>query len=179
MVEFKILKLDDNGNLHIRVSVISHKWYTNVYLSNITIDNQDTYVENGPSKEPLLKKIITGNAKEYDLEVSRKNLSNDILFIYVQVKGIPSEDTPCGFDKIITMRTFVDLHSIYDIAMNYMRELANTCSIPSNFIDFILRFNAFKLAIQDNNYLLAIKYWKWFFNNIEYKQATSNCGCNK
>ena len=43
--------------------------------------------------------------------------------------------------------------------MNYIRGIECDCSIPKNFIDFILRLKALELCIKTGNYTKAIKYW--------------------
>ena len=45
------------------------------------------------------------------------------------------------------------------------------------FINYILQYKAFKLAIKTGHYTEAIKYWKRFFMGIKDSVITPNCGC--
>lgn len=54
MIEFQELRIvRDCSNLIIEAVVPSSSYYDDVYISQIAIDNQDTYIENGPSSNPV------------------------------------------------------------------------------------------------------------------------------
>ena len=106
MVKFNELKITPDGNsLIIDVSVKDLHYYNNIYLDSIIIDNQDTYVDTGPSSQAIYTKTIEGNEKSFRLELNNSNilsLKDNLFFIYIKVKGIPSFDTPCGLENMIT-----------------------------------------------------------------------------
>ena len=65
--------------------------------------------------------------------------------------------------------------------MQYTRELAETCTIPKNFIDLILLWNGFNAAVETEHYLPAVD----FYNKIFGRGSTFNgsyngkgCGCH-
>lgn len=182
MVTFQELRITPDGQkLIIDVSVKDLEYYTNVYLDTIQIDTQDTFVESGPSSKAIYKEFIGGNTKSVRLELGTRDLSptlNDkLFFVYIKTKGTPAANTPCGMDNIITLGVVYNLYPLYQHAFSYIKELSDTCSIPKNFINYILQYKAFEFAIKTGHYTEAIKYWKRFFMGIKDSVITPNCGC--
>lgn len=111
-------------------------------------------------------------------DINVPNLDNNIFFIYVIATGIPTPDTPCGMDNRFIMGVAVNLRPIYNMAMQYIKELDSTCSIPRGFIDMILRLKAFDLSLRTGNYQVAFKQWDKLFKNKISVSPTKGCGCN-
>ena len=188
MVQFNELRITpDNRELIIDVSVKDLDIYTNVYLDYIMIDNQDTFIEDGPSDNPIYTYTVADAVYSTDsnsgikqcrltLTNSDVNLSNDLLFIYVVVKGVPAPSTPCNMDNATTMGVVYNLHNIFQSFMPYIREVENDCNLPKGFINYILRFKALELAFATGNYTLAVKYWNRFFKDKLIAQP-SICNC--
>ena len=182
MVQFNELRITPDGQkLIIDVSVKDLEYYTNVYLDTIQIDTQDTFVESGPSSEVAYTKTIGGNSKSVKLELGTgdllPSLKDNLFFVYVRTKGTPASNTPCGMDIITTVGVVTNLYPLYQQAFGYIMELSDTCIIPKNFINFILQYKAFELAVKTGHYTEAIKYWKRFFMGIKDSVITPNCGC--
>lgn len=183
MVQFQELRITPDGKkLIIDVSVKNLKYYTNVYLDAIQIDTQDTFVESGPSSEVVYDTgTIKGDVKSVRVELGTgdllPSLNDNLFFVYVRTKGTPAANTPCGMDNVTTLGVVSNLYPLYQHALSYIKELSNTCSIPKNFINYILQYKAFELAIKTGHYTEAIKYWKKFFMGIKDSVITSNCGC--
>lgn len=182
MVQFNELKITPDGQrLIIDVSVKDLEYYTNVYLDTVQIDTQDTFVESGPSSEVVYTEVIEGNTKSVRLELGTGDLlptlNDNLFFVYIRTKGTPAANTPCGMDNITTLGVVSNLYPLYQHAFSYIKELSDTCSIPKNFINYILQYKAFELAIKTGHYTEAIKYWKRFFMGIKDSVITSNCGC--
>ena len=188
MVQFNELRITpDNRELIIDVSVKDLDIYTNVYLDYIMIDNQDTFIEDGPSDNPIYTYTVADAVYSTDsnsgikqcrltLTNSDVNLSNDLLFIDVVVKGVPAPSTPCNMDNATTMGVVYNLHNIFQSFMPYIREVENDCNLPKGFINYILRFKALELAFATGNYTLAVKYWNRFFKDKLIAQP-SICNC--
>lgn len=188
MVQFNELRITpDNKELIIDVSVKDLDIYTNVYLDYIMIDNQDTFIEDGPSDTPIYTYTVkdaaystspNGSIKQCRLTLTNGdvNLSSDLLFIYVVVKGVPDPSTPCNMDNATTMGVVYNLHNIFQSFMPYIREVENDCNLPKGFVNYILRFKALELAFATGNYTLAIKYWNRFFKDKLITQP-STCNC--
>lgn len=203
MIVFDQLNITPDGkHLVIEARVDTLDYFKDVEIDSIVIDSQDTYVDNGPSQNPVYIKEFT---VEDDLSVSipccdcdaceegrrltrhikillsdrdlNVSLNNTILFVYVIAKGYPSPDTPCGYDNSKTMGVVVNLYPYYQSMMNGIKEIADDCSVPKQFINNVLRFKAVELAIKTGNYIQAIKYWKMFFSPDKLKATTKPCGC--
>ena len=183
MVQFNELRITPDGQkLIIDVSVKDLEYYTNVYLDGVLIDTQDTFVESGPSSKVVYRGSIMGDNKSIRLELGTGNLlptlNDNLFFVYVKTKGAPAANTPCGMDNITTLGVVSNLYPLYQHAFSYIKELGDTCSIPKNFINYILQYKAFELAIKTGHYTEAIRYWKKFFMGIKDSVITSNCGCH-
>lgn len=112
-------------------------------------------------------------------DLGRATLDNDIFFVYIIATGVPEPYTPCGMDNSTVMGIAYNLRPLYNLGMGYIRELADNCSMPKNFIDYILRFKAFELSLRTGNYTLAIDYWKRFFKNKTSSiSKPKGCGCH-
>lgn len=191
MIHFNELRISsDAQHLIIDVSVLSESYYKNVYIDSIIIDNQDTYVGSGPSSKPvysysvpdgtskLTKKTYSQKHIRLDLSAADLGSLDGLFFVYVRTKGAPTADTPCGMDNITTMGTVSNMYPFYQQAMNHIKELANNCSIPQNFTDYILRLKALELAVRTGNYPDAIKYYNRFFSGkAKSSIRKGGCGC--
>lgn len=182
MVQFQELRITPDGQkLIIDVSIKDLEYYTNVYLDTIQIDTQDTFVESGPSSEVVYTKVIEGDTKSVRLELGTGDLlptlNDNLFFVYIRTKGTPAVNTPCGMDNITTLRVVSNLYPLCQHALSYIREVSDTCSIPKNFINYILQSKAFELAVKTGHYTQAIGYWKRLFMGIKNSVVTPNCGC--
>lgn len=198
----------DGKNLIIEATVENLKYYDKVYIDSVVIDTQDTFSANGPSNNPIFTtsfKDTEGNSnitiqeenyESGEVDASQKqdiksvrlilsakdlgkaNLDNDIFFVYVIATGIPEACTPCGMDNSTVMCIAYNFRPLYNLGMSYIRELADNCSMPKNFIDYILRFKAFELSLKTGNYTLAIEYWEKFLKNKTSSiSKPKGCGC--
>lgn len=191
MIHFNELKISaDAQHLIIDVSVLSESYYKDVYIDSIVIDNQDTYVGTGPSSNPvysysvpdsvskLTKKTYSQKHVRLDLNPVDLGSLDGLFFVYVRTKGIPSADTPCGMDNITTLGTVCNMYPFYQQAMNYIKEIANNCSAPQNFTDYILKLKGLELAVRTGNYPDVIKYYNKFFSGKSKSSIKiGGCGC--
>ena len=182
MVQFNELRINPEGTkLIIDVSVKDSVYYENVYIDTISIDTQDTFIDSGPSSNVAYTNTLAGNNKSVRLELGigdlLPSLLDNMFFVYIRTKGTPAANTPCGMDNITTLGVVSNLYPLYQHAFSYIKELSDTCSIPKNFINYILQYKAFELAVKTGHYTEAIKYWKRFFMGIKDSVITPNCGC--
>ena len=75
MVHFNELRIY-NQHLIIDVSVLEEAYYANVFLDSIVIDNQNTYVGNGPSSNPIYKYIIPDEESRLTSDYKQKAFQN-------------------------------------------------------------------------------------------------------
>lgn len=179
MVHFNELRItSDFKHLIIDVSVLSDSYYDNVYIDSVAIDNQDTYVGNGASSTPVYSYSAPENHKHIRLTLDYTDLKSldNLFFVYVRTKGAPAADTPCGMDNITTLGTVCNMYPFYRQAMSYISEMADNCSIPQSFTDYILKLKALELSVKTGNYTDAIKYYNKFFKGSPYIKI-GGCGC--
>lgn len=191
MIHFNELRISpDSKHLIIDVSVLNDDYYDNVYIDSIIIDNQDTYVGSGPSSNPVYSYTVPDEISKLTKEhLGRKHVRLDLgtyelddldnlFFVYVKTKGTPAPDTPCGMDNITTLGTVSNMYPFYQQAMNYIGEIAADCSIPQNFIDYILKLKGLDIAVKTGNYTDAINYYNKFFKGKEESSTKKGgCGC--
>lgn len=194
MVLFDQLRISDDGKLmFINVHVNQASYFDDIYLDTLTIMTADKVSEAAPemvTEDYVYKLTFEGNQKQADLVLtpadfnehfSKSNFSSDLFFIYVKVKGVPDPCTPCTLDEMTTLGVTFDENMLYQKVMDYTKELAQDCTIPQDFTDFILQWNAFKASVETEHYIPAIKYWQMMFDKTgraSYGQITKNCGCH-
>ena len=125
---------------------------------------------------------VTTPIKSYRIEINKNDstltFKDNLLFVYVKTNGTPASDTPCGMDEETTLGVTLYHYPIYNAMMSSIKELEKNCEVPKNFINSILRFKAFELAIDTEHYNQAIIYYNKFIKNVNLNTVTSNkCNC--
>jgi hypothetical protein len=108
----------------------------------------------------------------------KTDFSSNLFFVFIETEGIDDPCAPCRGD-IHTGVTFDD-SILKQRVMNFTGELADTCNIPKQFIDFILLWNAFKSALETEHYPQAIKFYCQLMG-MGYNGQFGNvrrCGCH-
>ena len=171
------------------------------------ISETDPYV---PNNNYVYKSEISGNEKELHLRLTKAdfdaafvnmnsgggldsskpyakvsfnkpNFSDSLFFVYIICKGVDSECTPCVLDSSKpTVGVTFDEKLLYQRAMDYIKQLSDNCTVPREFIDFILLWNGFKASIETEHYVSALKYWQMLFDNPKFINGitTKGCGCH-
>lgn len=185
MIEFTELRITpDSKYLVIGVKVKDESYYENVYLDSIAVDTQDTYSGNGHAPQPVFYHEFTTDEKAFTIELNAVTMGianlNQLFFVQVKTKGAPSEDTPCGKDISCIMGTVANMYPMYQQGMNFIKELAQTCTVPQGFTDFILRNKAIELAVRTGNYTEAAKYYRMFAGGNKYhSNIEGGCSCGR
>lgn len=186
MVRFETLRIDDNNNLVVVAHVKEESYYKNVYIDQIIIDSPMTFTETGPSDKPIFTKTYTKPVKIVDTTItnaeiagSKCDFGNGPFFVYIHTTGAPSATIPCGMDNEITLGVAINLCAIYRKGIHYVKELAKTCSIPDGFVNFILSYNALKLAIVTKDFPLVRKIWMSIFHRGFTFNKRRSCGCGR
>ena len=203
MILFDQLRISDDGKrMYINIHVNTANYFDNIYIDSITIMTADKVSEmnpQDPTSDYIYKKVVEGNQKELSLVLTAEDfirtweqdtqammfktgdMSKNLFFVYVKAKGTPDACTPCGMDEEVTLDVTFDTNMLHKIIMDYTRELADNCSVPVGFANFILLWNALKSAIATGHYIPAIKFWNMMINggnqNI-HKKPIKNCGCH-
>lgn len=206
MISFNELRVTPDGRyLVIDVQVQNLNYYKDIYLDSIHIDTQQTFIETGPSSNPIYSYVVPDKidnqiyTQEDNQEVYTEygenvlvdgeslkikhirqfididSIGNNLFFVWVVTKGNSTEDTPCGMKDAITLGVAYNKLPVYNAAMKYINSIEG-CNIPREFMDFIFRKKAFETCLEVGNYNQAIKYWNKFFTYIKESQV-SNCNC--
>ena len=204
-VVFDQLRISDDGKrMYIDVHVNKADYFDNIYLDELTIMTADKVSEtnpDSPTEDYIYKKVLDDNQKEAHLMLTaadfmktweedpnamkfpQSDMSKTLFFVYVKIKGVPDECTPCRLDEEVTVATTFDENILYQQVMNYTRQLADDCTIPTGFTDFILLWNAFKASVETEHYIPAINYFNMLSDNMgtiggSKVGITRNCGCH-
>lgn len=203
MILFDQLRISDDGQrLYINVHVNKADYFKNMYIDSIVVMTADKVSETAPgtpTSDYVYIKKVEGNAKELDLVLTpldltkswetdskamafnKADISNTLFFVYIKCKGTPGECTPCRLDEETTLGVVFDENVLYQRVMDYTKELVADCSVPTEFTDFILLWNAFKAAIETEHYIAAIKFYNKLFGVVRRGYSNNiikTCGCN-
>ena len=188
MVIFKELRITSDGNnLFIDASIAPYDYFQNMYIKSVSIDTEETFLSNDRPSEKAVKvynnpedesiKNINLNLGKDDVKVD--SLSGHIFYIYVQIAGVPSVDTPCSMDKEYTIGVALNWFPIYQSSLKVLGDIKeNCCSIPKESIDFILKLKSFELLLRTSQYDKANKHYLKWFKNIKSSTGVKSCGCN-
>lgn len=132
------------------------------------------------SNKKELHLVLSSN--DFNEKFTKTDLSHNMFFIYIECEGTPDSCVPCRLDEMTTLGVTFDYGAVFNPAMNITRELADTCKIPQHFLDFILNYDALKIAIETEHYVPAIGYWKRLVdigsNGTAANGIPKPCGCH-
>lgn len=192
-VIFDQLRISDDGKkMYINLHVNKAGYFDDIYLDSITIMTADKVSEtnpNMPTSDYIYNKVFEDNQKEADLVLlpsdfneyfAKSDFGSDLFFVFVKIKGTPSECTPCRLDEEVTLGVTFDENLLYQRVMDFTKDITDDCQIPTEFTDYILLWNAFKASIETEHYVPAIKFWKMLFDNrgSVAMGKSNNCGCH-
>lgn len=183
MIKFTELRVH-KGHLLITAEVREMgDYYDNIYISQIKIDSQDTFISSGPSSNLIYESEVFSNKKKVTLDLDATDFTSEIdmnktmFFVYAVADGTPAPDTPCGLDETPSLGVTFSLCPIFNETMGYVKQVENTCEIPKAFINMILQLKAIQYSINSGHFTQAIKYYKKFYKNLS-EGSTRPCGCH-
>jgi len=173
MIHFNELRIDNSGTyLIIDATVDTDSYFDSVYLDNIKIDTQDTFIGTGPSSHTIYTYSVDSavNTKNLRLVLDVTSLGVDLVknmfFIYVTAKGTPNPSTPASSLTNPILGTAINLYPIYQKALYFSKGVLKFEHIDHKFIDFILKYKMLLFAVNTGNYTEAITYWNQFFKTL-------------
>ena len=202
-VIFDQLRISDDGRrMYVDVHVNKAEMFDNVYLDSIIIMTADKVSETAPEiplkngegeyTDYIYYAEFNNNLKEaslvlqpndFNINFRKANLSSDLFFVYVKCKRVGDSKSdcciPCRLDEETTLGVTFDYNMFYQKVINHTRELVTDCTIPMGFTDFILLWDAFKVAVDTEHYLPAIRFYNMMFDISKEGHSTiKNCGCH-
>lgn len=167
---------EDGKAIIIDVSIKDSEYFENVYLNTIELYDLD-------GNELYRLSVVTENIKHKELvltkdDVSLVNVETTIFKLKVTTIGTPSPSTPCGEDVDEVKAYTYYKGTLYNMMLNYLKELNVNCTIPQGFIDSMLKFKGVDVALNTDNPELAKDLWDRIINNTTNSVVSSNCGCH-
>lgn len=180
LIHFNKIKIsDDNNYLELDIKVGEESYYKDVTIKKVLIQDKNTYGTNSyvwsTSYESLLRKPKVVSLNIPFSEIFGK-ISDNILFITVEISGAPTANCPCNEDVIPTA-VYVETSNIIKNIEQYTAELNNTCTMPKGFMNYLLLYKALEYSIKTCHYKEAISYLDKLLKEIKIP-VTSNCKCN-
>lgn len=201
MIIFDQIRISDDGTkFFLDAHVNTNSDYTNVYIDKIAIvrDNEMSettstmpsatkcvWYEDSLNLKTLNRVLTTGELNTYATTQELPgvtDLSHNIFYVYIHTTGTPGSGASCADTSNPALGVTYDTGAIYQNGMNFVRELADNCSIPSGFIDFILNKEALDISIGTGHYIPAKDY---FYRLLGYANMKGNivstkkpCGCH-
>lgn len=116
---------------------------------------------------------------DFNEKYCKHDFSDNMFFMYVKVGGTPDACTPCKLDEIYTIVATFDYGTLYNMALNYMRELSNQCIVPMGFIDMIMKFHALKISLETDHWMPAVDYYQLLKGSYSGGaiSGVKPCGC--
>lgn len=203
MIVFDQLRVSDDGTkLYVNAHVNKAKYFDDITIESLTIMTSDKVSEatpNNPTSDYVYKVSFDENTKEVNLVLTvndftktwktdpqamvfkQGDMCSSLFFVYIKCKGTPDACTPCTLDEDVTLGVTFWENMLYRKVMGYTKELTQECSVPTEFVDFILLWNAFKASVETEHYTSAIKFFNMLFGANEaagYYKMTRGCGCH-
>ena len=209
MVIFNELRIKEDGTcLIVDCEIENVDVYANMYIQSIYIDYyKNTSAVSLPSSKAFLWWENTGSdatIRSRRVSISKAALSradfgistfdDGLFYVIVNCGGNPTSNIiyyPCGSDNPQRIGVVLDWRSFYQRGMSYVNSIVgscgsrNFCDSPDGFEDFIILWNALKLAISTCDWMLVKDLWEKFLKS-PYTAAgsvtpvrPSGCGCGR
>lgn len=205
MVIFNELRITEDGNcIIVDCEVENVDVYANMYIQSIYLE----YYENASAASmPSSKAYRLYENLDADTTVKGKRLvfSKDLLgltnmgitdfdgglfYVIVNCDGeLPASASsmPCGYDNTTDIGAILDWRVFYTRGMSWVASIVsgcgepNFCENPTGFEDFVLLWNALKLALSTCNWDMVTELWKRFLRvslgGSAANAVSGGCGC--
>lgn len=189
MIIFDQLRISDDGKkLYLNARVNEAEVFSDTYIEKVYVclakNAYEAKTIDPESSLPIYSKTY-GNVKQIDevieaadLKLYVKDSFKDLLFVYIKCKGVPEEGKCFTSVGNYVMAAVFDESVLYQKAMGYTKELAEGCTVPVGFADFILQWNAFNAAIETEHYITAVEFYNTLFEEGALYKNNKTCGCH-
>lgn len=183
---------DDGKRMYINMRMNEASLFDDMYIKRIVIMTGDKVLEatsqSAPTENFVYEKAYSPedrvrqvdlvlNPGDFNYNFTKPNFSSDLFFLYVENGGAISGCAPCWSDAQYDVAVTFDDKLLYQKAMGYTKELADTCDVSNGLVDFILLFNAFKAAVETEHFTQAVEFYNRMFGSVA-AFATKGCGCH-
>ncbi len=203
MIIFDQLRISDDGRtMYIDAHINQSEKFEDVTIESLYIILGSQIYETvtiDPESNGYIYKKTYENVKEIHeaIDIADENLiynktsfSKDLFFVYIGCNAVPDACTSLLTIGKYLLGVVFDENLLYQRVMAFVRELADKCTIPVGFADFILLWNAFKSSVETEHYMAAIKFYNMLFGrdcsgnpygpySRDYSAIISKpCGCH-
>lgn len=195
MIQFSELRLSaDKHKIYVGCEVENFDIYSGVYIKSVYIDYYKNRLASGSPSENAIC-LYDNTHDDYTVKSAYATLDSNALteafgtttfvdglfYVYVtcDVHGASLATADCGWDAMTTVGIVADWEKVWAEGMMYINEVANACSncgIKDNFLDFILRWEALKLAMITCDYETVDNIWDGLLGTS--KMVSGGCGCS-
>lgn len=198
MIQINDIKINPQADtLTIDAEIKPNEAFGNCYIKKIYIDTQDSYLTSGPSEDLVYEKeisdedivstvVINGEPKARKVVVEipqiniEANLSSNFFIVYIEAEGTISPNASCCESDFMVVGCVFWMRRVYQGFLNWIKEIANTCEIPKNFIYAFLQYQALLTSVRTGNMMEAIKIYNKYIRNIQGIGGNINsCGCRR
>lgn len=170
---------ETNSNVPSSGYIFKYKFQENLQAASLVIDKGtlDAAVINVGSQG----KPIHADEAVADTPFNASNFSQNIFFVYVSTTGTPAIEVPCSMQNPVTMEAVFNEYLVYQKIMEYTKMMADICQVPMEFVDFILRWDAFKASINTGHYIQARNFYRQLFEKGSMYNRSSTikpCRCH-
>ena len=205
MIQFNELRItEDRKCLIVDCEIENNKLYSQMYIDNIFIDYyKNVSVVGTPSEKAYLlygntesDQRVRGVKRTMSLddlkgsEMGIDEFKDGLFYVIVICGGAPTEEAaslPCGMDEDMEIGAVLDWKSFYEKGMQHIGRMisgcGDPCDVPAGFEQFILLWNALKLALAVCDWDAVAQLWDELLslNRISGNGmvAGGGCGCGR
>lgn len=166
---------------------IDEQHYDDYHIESIDITNQNNYDDNWENiytdseedKKTYDEGIYDGYPVDF-IHIPDMDIGSDLMFIRIKLSVDDDFEgqLPCDSETTFILATF-NVKNIYDRYVQHIKEINTCCDTPKAFIDFFLRYEAFKVAVITGNYTSAIKMYRYILGKDRKSNNIKSCGCGR
>lgn len=152
------------------------------YISSIQVEYIENYLAGGPSSHAI--EVYSGTDTFVNTSLSADDTtvqSSDKFGITTFAKGLFVVYVYCSDGSTISspeVGLIIDWDKIYLEGMFHVKQALSECGFKKDFIDFVLRWEAFKLAIDTCDYEMMHCLWTKLFGVAVSTTKSTCCCCN-
>ena len=198
MVRFDNLRIaDDYRSLLVQCHIDDYDVYDNMYIKTVYLEYYKNRGTIGvPSDKAILLynnsnndtsvKSVTANLSVAALdaaEIGVSSFDDELFYVYVTCDGTldPSVSTmDCDMDNTLDVGVVLDWQDVYRMGMKYIAGFADNCfdcEGTADFEQFILLWNALKLAADVCDWVTLERIWPKLMASYTGNYSLSGCGC--
>lgn len=171
----------DNKHIILNIKVSDLSYYENVFLKAVYVDTK--YNDGVPSATAFYQIDLAEDGeysnKQASLSIDIDSIADNLFFIWVDTIGEISEGAPCDIRNGLCLKVLYDPILLYNKGIAFIKEVNGACTPSDDFQDYLLQYNAFKLALAVGDYQMVSKLWNDFYKKSVTKSYKGGCGCGR